>query len=506
MLRAGLNTSPRRLLRCLLAGAFFALPFLCFRLWPLAWFALIPAFLSLRGLSPREGATVGLLMGLGFWLSSLYWLAGVTVGGFLVLVLYLSLFWAAWGALTALFSSRPRLAWWAPAAAWVALEYLRAVLFSGFPWNPAGTSQAFVPCLIQVSAWSGVYGVSFLVVLVNGALSRAVARPRRRIDLVRAGLALVLLGISAVGGGWRLEGGKAAAAGGARLKIALVQGGIPQEIKWNPSYAQSIFERYLELTEKALERKPDLVLWPESALPWYLEDSPRARSILENLAVSGQADLVVGGDTLRRSPRAVFNSAFHVSPGGGYRGRYDKLHLVPFGEYVPLGKHLAFLQRVVPWEEDFSPGRDAVLFPLASRELKVGTLICFEDIIPVLSRRLVSSGAGLLLNLTNDAWFGRSPQPYQHAAAAVFRAVENRVSLARATNTGYSCLIDPWGRLIGEVRDRGGRVLYASDFALVRAPLVEPGTFYTRHGDLFAGACIVLVVLALAGLRRQFRK
>jgi len=502
----------KRLFHCyrlpLLSGLLAALPFLWFSLAPAAWFALVPLLGVLsRSRRPGEGFRAGLAFGLVFWLVSIFWLASVTAGGYLALAFYLALFSGLWGAAVVLLNRRPALAWWAPALVWAGLEYVRAALFGGFPWNPFGASQAYIPSLIQLSAWTGVYGISFLVVLANAALERICRGGKGR--AVPAALVLLLLGAVWVGGRFRLRDGDREAAAAPGLALALVQGGIPQELKWDPLHAGGIFERYLELTRQALAAGGELAVWPESALPWYLEDSPRTLQTLSALAASGPAALVIGGDARRENPKAFFNSAFFFDSGGFYRSRYDKLHLVPFGEYVPLGGRLPLLRRVVPWEEDFSSGAKPVLFGLSRPEgtLRIGVLICFEDIIPVLSADLVRSGAGLVLNLTNDAWFGRSPQPYQHAAGAVFRAVENRINLARATNTGYSCLIDPWGRVTGEVRGRDGRVLYASAWALLEARLVAPGTFYTRYGDLFALFCLFAgALLTVAGLYQGGQK
>ena len=500
----------------LLSGVLLLLPFLNFSLSPLAGVALIPLIMVCVGRRPGEGALLGFLAGIIFGYGGMFWLARVTPGGYGVLGGYLALYVAAWAGWISWLSIRRRgWIWWAAPAGWVALEYLRTYLFTGIPWNLLGISQVKVLPLIQIASITGVYGVSFLVVLVNSVLaslclsflsSGSSVRHRRSgrlIPLLAAGV--IILG-TLIYGFRSLNESDVSSPDAEPLAITLVQGGILQELKWKPSLASAHFKTYLELSREALKTGSDLVLWPESALPFYLEHHPSIQRVLSNLADEGDAYLLIGGDyRSKTAPLQYFNSAYFFTPNSSGWERYDKTHLVPFGEYTPLKKFLPFVSAVVPWEEDFSAGDELILFTLtrsidgSSRVLRLGTLICFEDIFPGLVREMVSKGAGLLINLTNDAWYGRTIAPYQHAYLSLFRAVENRIYLVRATNTGYSCIIDPHGRIVGEVVDKTGETLFISDWATITISPTPAGSFYTRWGDIFSWLCISIALAASLG-------
>ena len=499
----------------LLSGILLTLPFLNFSLAPLAWIALVPLILAAAGRRVWEGALFGFLAGVVFGYGGMYWLSPVTVAGYGVLGCYLALYPAVWGGLISWISSRrPGWIWWTAPSGWVALEYLRTYLFTGFPWNPLAVSQArFLP-LIQIASITGVYGVSFLVALVNSALAALLLSFRsagsgqgklfsRWLPPVVAGL--LIPGI--LGYGCRtLRDSRERAPTAGTLAVTLVQGGILQELKWEHSLAAAHFKTYLKLSRKAMKSKPGLVIWPESALPYYLEEHPAIQRLLSRLAAEGNTYLLLGGDyKTGTTPPRYYNSAYLFSPAGREWVRYDKVHLVPFGEYTPLKRFLPFLGRVVPWEEDFSAGEKFSLFTLPGRlkggggDLQLGVLICFEDIFPAPARSMARMGAGLLVNITNDAWYGRTIAPFQHAYGALFRAVENRIYLARSTNTGYSCVIDPWGRVVGEVVDETGESLFISDWSTVTIFPEPSGSFYTRWGDIFSWGCVGLTLLAFFG-------
>jgi len=489
------------------SGVLLLLPFLNFSLFPLAWIALVPLFLACRGRRPGEGALLGFLAGVIYGYGGMFWLARVTAAGYGILGGYIALYVAVWGGWISWLGSRRRgWIWWAAPAGWVALEYLRTYLFTGIPWNLLGVSQVKALSLIQIASFTGVYGVSFIVVLVNAVLAGCFLffypglNPRRTLF----GRLIPLLAAAAVILGTLIYGSRSlakiedASPDEDPVAITLVQGGILQELKWKPSLAADHFKTYLELSREALKSGSDLVLWPESALPFYLEHHPSVQQVLSRLASEGDACLLIGGDYRSPSPPLqYYNSAYFFTPEGSGWERYDKTHLVPFGEYTPLKKFLPFVGSVVPWEEDFSAGEELILFnlPLSgggdSRVLRLGTLICFEDIFPGLVREMVAQGAGILINLTNDAWYGRTVAPFQHAYISLFRAVENRIYLARATNTGYSCIIDPYGRIVGEVVDAAGESLFISDWATIKISPSTAGSFYTEWGDLFSWICIV---------------
>lgn len=501
--------SRHRIILALSSGVLLTLPFISFALHPLAWVALVPLLLAVVGQSGKEGLRLGLLAGAVFGYGGFYWLNLVTVPGYLVLGLYLALYPAFWAAGAAWLSRRrPEWLWWAAPAAWIALEFLRAYLFTGFPWNLLGTSQVRNLSLIQVASLTGVYGVGFLLVMVNTAVASAVlflrdrGRPGTRPPSRPAGLlpAVCLLTAALLFGRHSLRE-EAAEPDAAPLRVSLVQASIPQDQKWIPGLAPAHFRTHLDLSRRALAGGSDLVIWPESALPYFLEEQPEVVRRLEELTATGGVCLLVGGDYRDRT--GSYNSAFLIGPPGSPRRRYDKVHLVPFGEYAPLRNVFPFIGRVVPWEEDFSTGPGFPVFPLDCLDRSpvpgVGILICYEDIFPAHSRRLVNKGADLLVNITNDAWFGKTPAPFQHSAASVLRAVENRVYLARAANTGHSCVIDPRGRIVGEVVGRGGRRIFVPGWVTVPVHPRRRPSFYRRHGDLFSWLCVGLTLLAAAG-------
>lgn len=499
----------------LLSGVMATLPFLSFSLAPLIWVALVPLICTVSGKGIREGVILGFIAGAIFGYGGMYWLKNVTGLGYLLIGLYLAFYWGVWGGWISFVSQRrPGWVWWAAPVFWVSLEFLRSYLFTGFPWNLLGVSQAKNLPLIQIASITGVYGISFVVVLVNSACAQLLIAlynpiPQRTQRFSRwcppVSTFLILIAVILYGRG-ELDKGRKSGGQTTCLALCLVQGGVAQELKWEPSLAGAHFRTYLNLTREALASRPDLVVWPESALPFYLEEREKEKKILSNMAQEGQLYLLVGGDyRTASSPVRYHNSAYLFGPDGVVQGRYDKVHLVPYGEYTPLKRFLPFLKHVVPWEEDFSAGESISLFKMGDiphppgRSLNLGVLICYEDIFPGLVRDFVRRGAGLLANITNDAWYGRTVAPFQHAYNALFRSVENRIYLGRSTNTGYSCVIDPWGRVVGEVVDEGGRSLFVSGWTTVEIFLEDRGSFYTAHGDLFCWLCVIMVVISWAG-------
>lgn len=501
------------ILSALLSGVLITLPFLYFSMAQLIWIALIPLLWASRGKNIRQGVALGLLAGLIFGCGSIHWLSRVTQLGYLLLGFYLAIYWAGWNGLVAWVASRrPGWVWWSAPAFFTALEFLRSHLFTGFPWNLLGVSQARNLPLIQVASFTGVYGVSFLIVLFNTAAALLlltlfhpkVARRRGFRLWIAPAAAIGLLIAALFYGSGELKRARPAAGGDSPFALCLVQGGIAQGLKWDPALAGSHFRTYLRLSREALNSRPDLIVWPESAVPYYIEEEPVVRGALGDLARTGRTCLLIGGDCRTEAkPFRYYNSAYLFEADGTLQGRYDKAHLVPYGEYTPLKRFLPFLKRVVPWEDDFSAGEEVSPFDLGKdprgRGLKVGVLICYEDIFPSDVRTVVRRGANLLANVTNDAWYGRTAAPFQHADAALFRAVENRIYLGRSTNTGYSCVIDPWGRVVGEVVDEKGSALFVSGWKTVDIYPGRPNSFYLKYGDIFSWICVGLSLGAVLG-------
>jgi len=503
----------------LLAGALMAWAFPRPALFPLAWAGLVPLWLALRDVGPGDAFRLGLAAGTAHALLLVYWIAHTmtTYGGLpftlaagvlLLLALYMGSYWGAWSALLVRFGRRPAVALALAPALWAGLEYLRAVLLTGFPWGLAGHSQLPWRTLVQMVDLTGVYGLSFLIVIANGALAlqilaaggktwqgAAIPLRLRRRALV---LAVALPAAALAYGAWRIHTLAPELAAAPTLRTAVVQGNIPQGLKWDPAFQIGSTKKYVDLSLGLRGREPDLVVWPETATPFYLYHNAALTRLVEAAVREAGSPFLIGSPTLEGPPgqERYFNSAYLLSPDGAPLGRYDKAHLVPFGEYVPLRRWLPFLGKIVAQVGDFAAGAPGSLIPWERAAL--GPLICYEGIFPELARDQVRGGAALLVNLTNDAWYGRTSAPYQHFALAAFRAVENRRSLVRAANTGISGVVDPLGRVAAATP-------LFEDAALVQTVPLAAGrlTLYTRLGDWFPLACLLAAFLLVAGPGRR---
>jgi len=535
----------------------------------LAWIA--PGMLlgGALGSSPKRGFLLGYAGGIAHYLTSLHWLlynpfpAGAAAG-WLALSAYLAFYPAIWtwacfrllpkptapGRTTfqpastgsAVYRSVAQLVesgWagrleWAIACAtlWVALEMIRARFLTGFPWNLLGVSQLPLTPLIQISAVTGVYGVSFVVawgsVSLLCAAAKLVAQVAGPVDLgpvrrrpfnaagiigrkssdlffrtfrlallAEIGLPLLAVLLMTFVGGARLARSQPATR---EIKLALVQPSIPQRLVFDPREATNRFNTIMKLSELALAARPDVLVWPEASLPSFEASHFQT---LTNMIASHHAWMIFGADDVvprraaeRESEYDFYNSGFLFDRHGRYVSTYRKRHLVVFGEYVPLERWLPFMRYLTPVETSFTPGPGPVRFNLDDLGVVTSVLICFEDVLPHLVREHVEPDTDFLLNLTNDAWFGESAAQWQHAFNAAFRALENGLPMVRCTNNGLSCWIDAFGRL----RDVGFSArddVYGSGFKLVHVPLLPDGkprvpTFYTRHGDLFGWGCVLL--------------
>ena len=493
-----------------LSGFLLILAFPNFNLEIVAWGALIPLFRSLRGRSPAQAALLGFVAGFSFFTGLLPWIynvlsqyghlpGAVSIFFLLLLTAYLALYFSAFAFVLRWAQGKMEIpeTLLAPPL-WVSLEYIRGFLLSGFPWELLGYSQYLTLPLVQMADITGVYGVSFLIVLVNAAgyrlLEASVGRnwkPVRKEVLA----AVVLLALSAAYGFWRLDGMSLEKKEGTPVRIALLQGNIPQDVKWESKFQEETMAIYTDLTLRAQATLPHLVVWPETATPFFFQDSFPHRSRILDLARKLQTHLLFGSPGYDRKGREIhyYNSAFLISPEGKIAGRYDKIHLVPFGEYAPLAGVLGFTREIIGAMGDFHPGEE--VRNLAINQGKFGALICYEAILPDLTRQFVDQGAQFLVNITNDAWFGPTAAPYQHISMAALRAVENRVPIARAANTGVSGFIHP-----------SGRILQATDIftkAIVSGTiyLKKSWSFYTQFGDLFTYLCLGYTGLLLVYIR-----
>lgn len=495
-----------------LSSCLYVLSFPKFSLYYLAWIALVPLVLVIlqeqglrRWQAFRWGWACGTLgsLGLLYWLIPTYRAAHqpLALAGLCLVLLasYLGLFWGAWAELMRTFRKlNPAWLCVLGASAWVALEYLRTWLFSGFPWALLADSQVTELSLIQIASVTGAYGVSFLIVLFNlwGACQlhfRYLApRTRKRSYLF---LPPMLLVISYLWGTAELTHKTAAGPAGKPLQVALLQGNIDQYKKWNESYVSDILDHYQSMVKEAARRPVELIVWPETSIPAYLLQDSDIREWLVQTVRSSRTHHLIGAPT--KVSKKFYNSSFSMNREGLLEAQYDKIHLVPFGEIVPLANILGRFVRALNELGGFTSGsRDSVMRVAG---IPMGITICYEAIFPDLVRRAVRDGAQVLTNQTNDGWYMKTSAPYQHWAPNIYRAIENRRYLLRANNTGISGIIDPWGRMVASSRIFEPAIVTGS---------VEPLqnlTFYTRHGDLFAMICSVfcIAILLLVILRRS---
>jgi apolipoprotein N-acyltransferase len=445
------------------------------------------------------------LTGIVYFAGTLYWITHVMVvyGGLpplvaglvnAALVAYLALFPALFAvAVRRAHAVLGAAAMIAVPALWVASELGRTHFFTGFPWVLLGYSQVTVLPVAQLASVVGVYGVSALVASVSAAAAAIASSPSRRSYGASAILGATLACIS-LWGGLRVRESELARHGTA-INVGLVQGNVDQLEKWSPAHAARIFHDHLRMTREAVSKGARLVLWPESSTPFHFAENPAGSSAILDIARQARVAILVGSDEMDRGvPTRYYNSAFLVRPDGTVGQSYRKMHLVPFGEYVPLKQVFFFAAPLVEAVSDFSAGERRVLLDFEGH--RVSTAICYEIVYPDLVRRSVLDGSELITTITNDAWFGTTSAPHQHFAQAAMRAIENGRYLVRAANTGISGVVDPYGRVLAV------GPLFDQAVLVHEARLLGHSTIYTRVGDTFAYACVAVVAL-LARRRRR---
>ena len=469
----------------------------------LAWLAPALLIVALSGLSVRRAAAWGFGT---VWLAHaaiLHWIYVVTVHyghahpavgvvAPLLLALYMGLFGGAFGALWSWLEGRALAGAWSAALAWTALDHARSWLFTGFPWATLGYAQHGNPVLLGLASFTGVYGLSFASVLGGVAAlelwrARAARRPPAVSSWAALATVLALHGVGALAPEHRSAGA---------VLTAVVQGNIEQGVKWNEAWRERTLRRYERLSREAVEAGAVLVVWPETAVPGALELDPKLELRLSALARSTGAALVVGGVGVEVDaggrPTRFYDSAYFFSADGTRVDRYDKTHLVPFGEYIPfqdlVGRFVSAVARgIATARVTPGPAPRAVELALADgRRLRLGVPVCYELLFPDLVRRFAADGAAALLGITNDAWYGRTGAPYQFLAITALRGAETGLWVARAANTGVSGFIDASGRV------RSRTPIFEEGWRIDELPLhadPERATFYVRFGDLFAGLC-----------------
>jgi apolipoprotein N-acyltransferase len=509
----------KELCLCIISAILLILSFPNFNLWLCAWFGFVPLFFALKNKSKGQAFLFSYLTGVIFWLGIIYWLVHVTLVGLVVLVLYLALYFGLFGLIVSTYLLPTTYYLLFIPSIWVLLEYIHSHLFTGFPWALLGYSQYLNIPVIQIADISGVWGISFLVMLVNVFIYSLVSKKGRfKLASKFFLLPFFILVSSLVYGYYKLNLTPTYYLLPTKIKISVVQPNIPQELKWNPQSNNYIMNKYLDISLRAVKDNPDLIIWPEAALPVVLEEVPSYYERVKDFVREIKTPLLFGAVTKRDN--LYYNSALLVSQEARLLSRYDKLHLVPFGEYIPLRKVFGFLETIVPIG-DFTPGKEYTILELASepvsqlasynrqtgkpanRQTKFSVLICFEDLFPELSRNFVKKGANFLVNITNDAWFKKTSSPYQHLCASVFRAVENRVVVVRAANTGVSGFIVPTGKIVSLVSDKSGENIFVSGYKTQEISVSKQSpSFYNRYGDIF----IVFCVLSILGSISTFKK
>jgi apolipoprotein N-acyltransferase len=499
----------------------------------LGWIALTPLIVAIwfSGENSRRhwlrNLLLGYVAGIVFFTCTFSWLGALgdlyqnffLHGLSLLLSIYLAMHFAFWAWLVGLIKPGTFTASWrnlltafVAASAWVTHEWTRGWLFSGFGWNGLGVALHAEWPMIQVAEFTGVVGLSFAIAFANII---AVSTPLRLFAEARThrmrphfDLTLTMIGIIALltFGLQRVQHPSPAKP----LRVAAVQAGVPQLQKFDPQFTSEVFERFRRLSEIAVGANPppDLLVWPESSMPDPVRD-PNTESyrFVSDFSAATKTDLMLG--TLDLEDGHDYNAALLVSNGGQRVQIYRKIHLVPFGEYIPLRHSFPLFAAIAStWVPgDFSAGAEHTVFSLTNEQARVAPLICFEDTVGDLVRRFVVNGANLLVDVTNDGWFLHSSGSRQHLSNAVFRCVENRRPMVRAANTGVTCFVNEFGRVIQILQDDTGNTFNEGVLTgEINVPQDRHLTFYARHGELFAKLCAgitTIAILVLMILRRR---
>jgi len=472
----------------------------------LVWIGLAPLLVAIGGRSPGYSFLLSFLSGMVFFLAIFNWILEVPGYTFLhhgILDIYLSTYFGLFGLAFSIISRRRGMptALFAAPFLWVSLEYIRSNLsFLALPWGLLAHSQYQNPIIIQIASLTGAYGLTFLIVTANSGIaamayaffgqlkldmpSTTVAEGLRGTKFVVVSATLFLV-FSLLYGYHKISNpvvGKA-------FKISLVQGNIDQNKKWDRKYAKFIMKTYADLTQEVSKDEPVMIVWPETATPRAINlDSKLSREV-RGIATSTGTYLLLGSSQPQKfkvgDPKNIkyFNSAFLIPPDAGKKKnqRYDKIFLFPFGEYLPYKETIPWSSINVPEVSGYVAGKKFTVFE--HPDFRFGVTICWENMFPDLVRQFVKAGAQFTINITNEAWFGKTAAPDQFVSMSVFRAVENRRFVVRCTNTGISCFIDPCGRVVRRLKDKHGEAVFISGVLTSRIIPLESRTLYTRYGD-----------------------
>ena len=502
----------------LLSSLLLVVSFPKFDLGFLAWIGILPLLIAINGKNIKHSLMLSFICGMLFFLGIFQWILEIpkyTLLHHTILAVYLGTYFGLFGLFFGFISrnwgTTPTL-FGAPFI-WVSLEYIRSNLsFLALPWGLLGHSQYKYPLVIQIASFAGTYSISFLIVMVNCALAAIILpslyRSEKYVLLSKKGRkSFVIVTVSLVV--FTLIYGKLITSRkiiGKEIKVSVVQGNIEQAKKWDPVYAQEIMQIYTELTQEASKGRPVLIIWPETATPWLITRHPLLNTGVKKIATDSQAYLLLGSAQNQKFKKKeaerpnLFNSAFliHPDPGVLRHQRYDKIRLFPFGEYLPYKETIPWSLINVRETIDNTPEKKFTIFDIP--ESRFGVTICWENIFPDLFRQFVKRGAQFMVNITNEAWFGKTAAPYQLVSISVFRAVENRVFIVRSANTGISCIIDPHGRIVDRVKNGDGQEIFVRGWMSGWVIPLDSKTFYTHHGDLLVWVSLFgsLVFLSVA--------
>lgn len=478
-----------------LTGVLLILSFPFFSFSFFAWIAFVPLgfyiYKTDKGILALWG---GFLSGLIFYFGSTYWIFNVihTYGRLnvflsllvtLLLVLYLSLYFALYGYIQFKLLKKFSLAgalFMAPFL-WVGLEFARNYLLTGFPWNLLAYSQFKNIHIIQAARFTGPYGISFLIFLFNSLILYLILSEKLKRKIIFTVSVILVIGITWSYGYYTVNSTENS---GKSLMVGGVQGNVKQEVIRQKTKGREVLKRQLELSKQTLKEEAELVVWSESSIPYYFKRNPSLQKLLKNFTEKERITLVLGN--MYSDSSGLRNSAYTISRGK-IQKRYDKRHLVPYGEYVPLREWLFFVEPLVEEVGTFVPGKSAVLNHI--RKYDFGIPICYEVVFPENIRAFTQKGAHFLVNITNDAWFGKSPASAQHLSTVVFRAVENKRYIVRVANTGISAIISDTGRILERTE------LFKTTYFAGEIEMRNDKTFYVKNGDVFAYLCLFLLIL-----------
>ncbi len=488
-----------------LTGLLLALSFPGFHFGFLAWIALVPFFAALEKADSLSSALkLGFTAGMVFFSFSLSWITYVTGFGWIALALLETAFFAGFSAF-AYFTREERipvLRILAAAAAWTSWEWFRAEIpVFGFGWNLLAYSQSGYLWVRMAANTVGAYGLGFVMAAANACVFEIIRSDKKEKKSSAPAILLPVMLVLLLAHG--IYYGARKGENPDSVRISVLQGNIPQSIKWEPVAREKILQIYEKLAEISSFDAPELMIWPEASYPGYFNRDAESRRIQELVRKFGVPALV--GSPHLETDEIAFNSAYLLDADGEVRQRYDKQYLVPFGEYVPLGPALGWLKPLAYTlgVSDFTPGRDWTVFKIMNGDVSFSTLICFEDIFPALARTFTDRGAQFLAVITNDAWFGPTAAPYQHEQASIFRAVENGVPVVRSANTGVSSFISSKGRVLARVSSSEGKEIFVTAKKTWDLPLENFQTAYRRGGWIFPYGALLLSLIIIVRVKAE---